>query len=213
MDASMETLTAIKTPRTDRPIALTYDFVQDHIFWTDFSENVVKRSFLNGSDTVIIKFKENGKWCFSVQCNIFLSCSFPWEMSILTEAIITLHTLLSMFRTSPGSSLWCCVFLFLGSRIDGLAFEPFSRLLYYTDTGRHEIGIMNPSGIFRKVLVRGEDVIHNPRAIALDSEGGWDSFQTRYLINRVSSQITKCLFISLFSVVCTILSEKLTMER
>ncbi|ELT98196.1 hypothetical protein CAPTEDRAFT_227414 [Capitella teleta] len=117
-DHQMQSIRAVKTPRTDRPIALTYDFLENRIYWTDFRENVVKRSFLNGSDPAIIRFKDNN------------------------------------------------------SRIDGLAFEPISRLLYFTDTGRNEIGVMNPTGVNRKILVRDATVIHRPRGIALDSING-----------------------------------------
>ena len=60
-DYKMEYIRAIKIPRTDRPIALTYDFKEDRVYWTDFRENLVKRAFLNGSDAVVIRFKDNSR--------------------------------------------------------------------------------------------------------------------------------------------------------
>ena len=60
--------------------------------------------------------------------------------------------------------------LILGSRVDGLAFDKESRLLYYTDTTHHTIGIYNPDGSFHKLLVKA--AVLNPRAIVLDPTNG-----------------------------------------
>ena len=43
-------ITAITTPLNDRPIALAYDFTYERVYWTDFNEGVIRRSFLNGSE-------------------------------------------------------------------------------------------------------------------------------------------------------------------
>ena len=56
------------------------------------------------------------------------------------------------------------------SRTEGIAFDPASQILYYTDSVRDIIGMMNPTGRFQKVLVRG---IKNPRAIVLDPQNGF----------------------------------------
>ena len=58
-----------------------------------------------------------------------------------------------------------------GARIDGLAFEPESRLLYYTDMGRNRIGITTPSGSYHKVLLSSNNMTQL-RAIELDPEHG-----------------------------------------
>ena len=60
-----------------------------------------------------------------------------------------------------------------GSRTEGLAFDPASQLLYYTDSGRNLIAVMNPSGRYHKVLVRS---ISSPRAIVLDPANGFVLF-------------------------------------
>jgi len=56
------------------------------------------------------------------------------------------------------------------SRTEGIAFDSASQILYYTDSGRDIIGMTNPSGRSRKVLVRG---IKSPRAIVLDPQHGF----------------------------------------
>lgn len=57
------------------------------------------------------------------------------------------------------------------TRIDGLAFEAQSRVLYFTDLGRDVVGIMNPVTSFQKVLIH--DGISRPRAIVLDPDNGY----------------------------------------
>ena len=64
----------------------------------------------------------------------------------------------------------CTFVLGSGARIDAIALEPESRLLYYTDMGKHFIGITNPSGTHHKVLIATN--ITQPRAIALDPDNG-----------------------------------------
>ena len=58
-----------------------------------------------------------------------------------------------------------------GGRVDGLAFEPFSRLLYYTDVLRAVVGLMDYRGGQHKVLVT--EGISRPQAIVLDSARGY----------------------------------------
>ncbi len=64
------------------------------------------------------------------------------------------------------------IFLFpeTGARIDGLAFEPESRLLYYTDMARNFIGVTTPTGSYHKILVRGN--MTQLRALVLDPDHG-----------------------------------------
>ena len=59
------------------------------------------------------------------------------------------------------------------SRTEGLAFDPASQLLYYTDSVRSTIAVMNPSGRYHKVLVK---FISSPRAIVLDPANGFVLF-------------------------------------
>ena len=57
-----------------------------------------------------------------------------------------------------------------GARIDGVAFEPESRLLYYTDMGRNRIGVTTPSGSYHKVILASN--LTQIRAIELDPDNG-----------------------------------------
>ena len=59
------------------------------------------------------------------------------------------------------------------SRIEGVAFDTESQLLYYTDSRRNIVAVMNPSGRYHKVLIRG---INSPRAIVLDPANGFVYF-------------------------------------
>ena len=117
-DENLENIRALKFPRYDRPIGLTYDFVSDRVFWADFSAHVVKTMFLNGSDvkTLFVEMKEH--------------------------------------------------------RTEGLAFDPASQLLYYTDSKRNIIRVMNPTARYHKTLVH----VLSPRGIVLDPKNGWVSF-------------------------------------
>ena len=79
-DVTLTSIKAIKTPPTDRPIALDYDFREDRVYWSDFRENILKRAFLNGSDTVIIKFKENSGWTLLwVRLKVLVVLSYAYE--------------------------------------------------------------------------------------------------------------------------------------
>ena len=60
-DSSLNTITALKFPSLDRPIALEYDFLDERVYWSDFNENLIKRMFLNGSKVETIRDHINGK--------------------------------------------------------------------------------------------------------------------------------------------------------
>ena len=51
-----------------------------------------------------------------------------------------------------------------------MAFEPESRLLYYTDMGRNRIGVTTPSGSYHKVILASN--LTQIRAIVLDPDNG-----------------------------------------
>lgn len=57
-----------------------------------------------------------------------------------------------------------------GSRVDGLAIASQSRLIYFTDSNRNQIGIMSFDGRDRKIIVRQN--ISSPRAIVVDQQSG-----------------------------------------
>ena len=59
------------------------------------------------------------------------------------------------------------------SRIEGLAFDSESQLLYYTDAGLNLVAVMSTFEKYHKVLVRN---IVNPRAIVLDPTKGFVYF-------------------------------------
>ena len=79
-----------------------------------------------------------------------------------------------------------------GSRIDGLALASVSRLLYYTDTDRNEIGMMSLNGKYKKVLLRKN--ITSPRAIVLDEENGFVFRVVLATFNAASSLQTVDMF-------------------
>jgi len=64
-------IAAVTIPLTDRPIALAYDFTHERVYWTDFNEGVIKRSFLNGSQPETIFVSAYGK-TLSKLCNLFI---------------------------------------------------------------------------------------------------------------------------------------------
>ena len=53
-------VSAIGFPPQDRPIGIEYDFTEMKVYWTDFESNVIKRSYLNGSDLQVIHVKTPG---------------------------------------------------------------------------------------------------------------------------------------------------------
>ncbi len=59
------------------------------------------------------------------------------------------------------------------SRIEGLAFDSESQLLYYTDAGLNLVAVMSTFEKYHKVLVKN---IVNPRAIVLDPTKGFVYF-------------------------------------
>ena len=58
-----------------------------------------------------------------------------------------------------------------GSRIDGIALEPESQLLYYADVTQHQISVMDTTGSYVKHLI-AEDLLQ-PRGLAIDANHGY----------------------------------------
>jgi len=65
---------------------------------------------------------------------------------------------------------WSSNCVSVDSRIDGLALASQSRLLYYTDADRRQVGVMTLNGKFKKILIRQN--LSSPRAIVLDEVQG-----------------------------------------
>ena len=49
-DRKWSVTSAIQLPKQDRPIGLTYDPVENRIFWSDFNRGLIKSAYLNGTD-------------------------------------------------------------------------------------------------------------------------------------------------------------------
>ncbi|XP_013405316.1 low-density lipoprotein receptor-related protein 4-like [Lingula anatina] len=73
------------------------------------------------------------------------------------------------------------------SVVDGVAVDPLSRLLYYTDTGRNVIGVMSMDGRYSKILIN--ESLDEPRSIALDPMHGhmyWTDWGERPKLERAN---------------------------
>ena len=57
-----------------------------------------------------------------------------------------------------------------GSIADGIAIDPISRLLFYTDTGFDTIAVMTLDGSEQSVIINSN--LDEPRAIVLDPVNG-----------------------------------------
>ena len=60
------------------------------------------------------------------------------------------------------------------SRVDGLAVDVISKLIYYTDTRQHSIGVISYDGRLDKTLLTQIDhpLLVSPRGIVLDTTAG-----------------------------------------
>ena len=68
----------------------------------------------------------------------------------------------------------------LGSRIDGIALSAESRLLYFADSSRNEIGVMTLDGRFKKIVINQN--LSNPRALVLDEANGQEIMQLVHVV-------------------------------
>ena len=81
---------------------------------------------------------------------------FLWKCVLLQAIIINAYHMNCMF--------------IIGAIPDGLAIDYVSRLLYYTDAGRHIIAAMTLNGAYHATIISTR--LHNPRAIELDPRNG-----------------------------------------
>ena len=71
-----------------------------------------------------------------------------------------------------GSPIFNCAlnYLFLGAVVEGLAVDPLSRLIFYTDAGNDLIAMMTMSPLAIKTVI--DSSLDRPRAIVLDTAAG-----------------------------------------
>ena len=82
-------------------------------------------------------------------------------------------------------SLYCLYFTFSDTVVEGLAVDPISRLIFYSDSGTGTVNLVSIDGTASKVVTSRN--IGKPRGLALDSANGLVSnkihFITIYIIS------------------------------
>lgn len=89
---------------------------------------------------------------------------------IFFAAICTFKCCRAVGLYSVVAETYIGIAIFTGSRVDGLAIASQSRLIYFTDSNRNQIGIMSFDGRDRKIVVRQN--ISSPRAVIVDQQSG-----------------------------------------
>ena len=166
--------------RLYRPIAVDYDPVERKIYWTEVGLfNQIRSASLDGSGVLTVTDAGAGL------CSRFPICETTtpiyFRLLLLLLVLFFFLTVCWQFRIALAYPLYVvavktadthltCWELLPDAELDGLAIDPLSRLIFYTDAGNDLIAMMTMSSLATKTVINSS--LDRPGTIALDTANG-----------------------------------------